>query len=280
MKNLSTKIAYMVIGSILTIIGYHFGNIENNAADAQGTVATSTEIINKIRVRQIEIVGNDNSPRIYMGTDLDRGQIKFVGDSDTSQMSLKAASNGGQIKLHNRSGKQKILLGLSDDRGRIMIVGEDGNNKVVLYEDNHGGGVMVGSSEYGKSEARLTIEEFGPMVSADSEHGSVDIVTFDRLGATILVDSKSGGSVKLQAKDSIGVMEIYDKSDKKLIHAGGTEETGGFLATLNKDGTITNSVGETKTSTSTSTSTFQKKVIRTRSIDLDRYKQAPGNIIR
>ena len=73
-----------------------------------------------------------------------------------------------------------------------------------------------------------------------------------------------------------GILQLYDKSGKKLIHAGGTDESAGLLITFNKDGTITNSVGWK----STSTSTYQKKVIRTRSLDRDRYKPAPGNHYR
>ena len=72
MKKFLTKIGYMAFGSLLTIIGYHFGNVDNNSVNAQQPLGTFVEIVDKIRVRQVEIVGNDNSPRIYLGTDLDR----------------------------------------------------------------------------------------------------------------------------------------------------------------------------------------------------------------
>ena len=206
MKNVLTKIGYMVIGSLLTILGYHFGSIDNNSVNAQETSQTPVEIVDKLRVRQLEIVGNDNSPRIYMGTDLDRAEIKFVGDTDTSQISLKATSDGGQIKLHNRSGKQKIHLGLSKDRGRILILGEDGLSKVTLDEDEDGGVVQVNSHE-NNSGVGLRMTESGGLVA--------------------VVDS-SGAAVLLHVTDGIG-----------------------SVVTLNKDGTIRNSMGGKSTAPQT-----------------------------
>lgn len=303
MKNILTKIGYMTFGCLLTLIGYHFGNIDNNSVNAQEALGTPVEIVNKLRVRQIEIVGNDNSPRIYLGTDLDRGQIKFVGDSDTSQMSLKATSNGGQIKLHNRSGKPKIFLDHKEDRGRIRILGENERGRVTLTENDNGGSVIV-SSEDEKSIALLSIAESGPVVAADSEHGSVHLSILAtpelKLGGLVRVESTSGGSAMLYAKDGNGivslhdekghphaslagdsdggVLRLYDKSGKTLIYAGVTDESGGFLLTVNKDGTFTNYVG----GKSTNTSTYQKKVIRrtitTRS--LPQPKPVRGGVIQ
>ena len=78
MKNVSTKIAYMVIGSLLTIIGYHFGNIDNNAAEAEKEdrppmgfrigAERDDPIADEIRVRRLVIVGEDDTPHIVADT--------------------------------------------------------------------------------------------------------------------------------------------------------------------------------------------------------------------
>ncbi len=58
MKKFLTKIGYMAFGRLLTIIGYHFGNVDNNSVNAQQPLGTFVEIVDKIRVRQVEIGGN------------------------------------------------------------------------------------------------------------------------------------------------------------------------------------------------------------------------------
>ena len=115
MKKVLTKVGYMAFGSLLTLIGYHFGDIDNNSVNAQQPSERVVNIVDKIRVRQLEIVGNDNSPRIYLGTDLDKGQIKFVGDDDTPHISLRTTSQGGQINVHDSSGKTKLDLRIKKD---------------------------------------------------------------------------------------------------------------------------------------------------------------------
>ena len=60
MKNILTKLSYMALGRLLTLIGYHFGNIENNTADAQGL-----DVQEKIFCRSLAIVDENNVPRIF-----------------------------------------------------------------------------------------------------------------------------------------------------------------------------------------------------------------------
>ena len=261
------------MAALLTIIGYHFGNVDNNSVNAQETFQTPVEIVDKLRVRQLEIVGNDNSPRIYLGTDLDRGQIKFVGDSDISQMSLKATSNGGHIELHNRYGKPKILLDHKDDRGRIMILGEDETGRVVLMEDDNGG-IAIVASEDEKSMVSLQALKSGGMVMAtDRSGGSAWLCATDG-GGFFEVNKNDITYAVLSSNSDGGILQLYDKSNKTLIHAGVTDESNGFLVTFNKDGTITNSMGGNSIGgTSTSTYKYKKEVIRTRSIDLPRLKE-------
>ena len=67
MKTILTKMTYMAIGSLLTLIGYHFGNIDNNSANAQIRVTPQeTEIVDEIRCRELVIVGDDDTPRITL----------------------------------------------------------------------------------------------------------------------------------------------------------------------------------------------------------------------
>lgn len=272
MKKFLTKIGYMAFGSLLTIVGYHFGNVDNNSVNAQETFQTPVEIVDKLRVRQLEIVGNDNSPRIYLGTDLDRGQIKFVSDSDTSQISLKATSHGGQIKLHNVSGKHKISLSLTGDgRGSIMIGEKAG---VVLTETDNGGVVVVDSEDEKSMVTLQALKSGGFVVMATDPSGGSALLGATDGGGVFQVSRKDIAHAVLSSNSDGGILELYDKSGKTLIHAGVTDESNGFLVTFNKDGTITNSMGGNSIGgTSTSTYKYKKEVLRTRSIPLLRLKE-------
>ena len=91
MKNVSTKIAYMVIGSLLTIIGYHFGNIDNNTADAQEKV--DTPIVDEIQCRRLVIVDEDDTTRIVLGTDDNRSGLIAIGNGSQRQLLLLHADS-------------------------------------------------------------------------------------------------------------------------------------------------------------------------------------------
>ncbi len=97
----------MVIGSLLTLIGYHFGNIDNNSADAQlrGT-PQEVEIVNEIRCRSLIVVGEDDRPLIILGTGL---------------------SDRGQITIYNEDGKPRVALGTSTryDTGLLEIFAKE-----------------------------------------------------------------------------------------------------------------------------------------------------------
>jgi hypothetical protein len=95
MKNVSTKIAYMVIGSLLTIIGYHFANIDHNAAEAE----KEDPIVDEIRCRRLVIVDEDDTPHLVLGT---LRQVS-VGEDDNAPHLV------GEIAIGKHGGKRLLL---------------------------------------------------------------------------------------------------------------------------------------------------------------------------
>ncbi len=126
MKNVLRKIAYMVIGSLLTIIGYHFGNIENNTADAQEK--TDNPIVDEIRCRHLLIVNEDGERVVSITTGDTAGGIGIYNNEGTEVVGLAAASHGsGGIELHNKDKKRVVQLGTyADGRGALVISDKDG----------------------------------------------------------------------------------------------------------------------------------------------------------
>ena len=121
MKNILTKASYMAFGSLLTLIGYHFGNIGNNSADAQLIAKEKAPIVDEIRCRSLVIVGDDNTPHITLDTDL---------------------FDCGQINIYNEDGTRRIYLGVTSDidSGVLTIQGkESGSASVALGVDSSGG---------------------------------------------------------------------------------------------------------------------------------------------
>ena len=72
----------MAVGSLLTLIGYHFGNIDNNSADAQLVVKKSAPIVDEIRCHKLVIVGDDETQHITLGTDFfNHGKIGIYNEN-------------------------------------------------------------------------------------------------------------------------------------------------------------------------------------------------------
>ena len=128
MKNVSTKIAYMVIGSILTLIGYHFGNIENNTVDAQ----EDNPITEEIRSRRFVLVGqNDNIPRVVIETTRDgHGSIAIGNQNGMLRLRLKSLiqDNGmetGEVTIYQEEGELIALIGSDQNGGSMSIYNGD-----------------------------------------------------------------------------------------------------------------------------------------------------------
>ena len=119
MKKILTKVGYMAFGSLLTLIGYHFGNIDNNSADAQGIFQEKAPIVDEIRCRKLVIVGDDGTQRIILGTNVLPGYIQFA----------------------NKDGATRVLLGVDlEDSGTVIIQGKDSSGKAAqLGVDQYGG---------------------------------------------------------------------------------------------------------------------------------------------
>ena len=115
MKNILTKLSYMAFGCLLTIIGYHFGNIDNNNADAQ-TSFMPVPIDDRILCRRLIIVGKDNTPRITLEADrFDRGKIE-IGDEHRIRrvyLGIDAVDGveGGAIELSAKGSDISASLG-------------------------------------------------------------------------------------------------------------------------------------------------------------------------
>lgn len=165
MKNIITKLSYMALGGLLTLIGYHFGNIENHTADAQ---VAADEVKDVIRCRKLIIVGKKGGGILDIGrkdrivletTDMDRGSISIYSDDGLfSRILLGVASDEdtGFLNMYrsdDNPGIQNNLgvqLGVGTDGGRMTLYNKErnkGRNTAVFQAgvttDGHGYAVTL-----------------------------------------------------------------------------------------------------------------------------------------
>ena len=110
MKNVFTKIGYIVIGSLLTLIGYHFGTVDNNTASAQKDDA----IVDEIQCRRLVVVGNDGTPRIDLGSrvfdGVEAGYINIIGAGKLPSATMGSDAYGGSIAIFNSDLNQEAAI--------------------------------------------------------------------------------------------------------------------------------------------------------------------------
>ena len=218
MKNVLTKISYMAFGCLLTLIGYHFGNVDNNSVNAQQpSEKVINNIVDKLRVRQLEVVGNDNTSRIILGTNLDGTEIRFVNADNTPQMRFVNKSDGASIVIKDTSGGKTGIYSQG-----MTILGPNGDSSIIL----------------------LTNDET----------------------TAVSVERKSKESLKTSV--NIGVLSEENKLFPFVVADFGNESAIQPTWTPIKDNEQTKK-----------TVIYKGRTIRTKSLDLNRYRVAPGQRI-
>ena len=154
----------MAFGCLLTLIGYHFGNIDNNSVDAQVEVEhvaeEKAEIVDEIRCRRLVIVGDDDTQPIILDKDsLDRGMIK----------------------IYNEDGARRMFLGLFKDYdgGLIEVTGkESGGLASMLGADSNGGFIALFNKLLDKPivEAAITQKGHGSIVIRDKDWDQLGVM--------------------------------------------------------------------------------------------------------
>ena len=147
MKKNLTKLGYMAFGCLLTVIGYHFGNIDNNSVNAQ----ENSPIVDEVRCRRLVIVGADNTPRITSGTD---------------------SLDCGYIQIYNEDGELRIDLDADElgDYGSIAVLGkESGGVAAMLRADKYGGFMGLWNKVIDKPvlQASITNKGEGMIITRD-----------------------------------------------------------------------------------------------------------------
>ena len=150
MKNIVTKLSYMALGGLLTLIGYHFGNIENNTADAQ---VAADEVKDVIRCRKLIIVGKGggfyglgNDRIVLETTDMDRGSISIYNEDGLLPRILLGVANNadtGFLKVYGPDNRSGVELGVGTDGARMTLYNSLSDRAVELGAGTDGGEMQL-----------------------------------------------------------------------------------------------------------------------------------------
>ena len=159
MKKVMEKVIFVTVGSLLTIIGYHFGSFDNNSADAQlnaQPVLTNGEF-NKIRCRNLEIVDADGNTRILLAIDLfENGFISIPHEDGRSAVLLAVAGNeDGYITVSKAGDKSAATLHTTDYGGQVSIFSKTGENVLQIGTTENRAGYLRTIDKFGDRTGHL-----------------------------------------------------------------------------------------------------------------------------
>ena len=138
MKKTFTKIGYMIIGSLLTIIGYHFGSIDNNGINAE----EDTPIVDEIQCRRLVVVGEDDTPRVVLSSGffdgVEAGNIDVIGEGKLLSATIGSDAYGGNMAIFNRNQEFPVVHIATTKMGHGVVATRD--------KDGHLGNALGGAA--------------------------------------------------------------------------------------------------------------------------------------
>ncbi len=160
MKKVMEKVIFMAVGSFLTIIGYHFGTVDNNSADAEinidaAPVLTDGEF-NKIRCRNLEIVDADGNTRILLARDLFENGFISIPNKDGESAVVLGNHGGGYISVTNADNKSSTTLHTTAYGGQVSIFNKTGEVVLQTGVTENGVGQLKTWDKFGDEKGEIS----------------------------------------------------------------------------------------------------------------------------
>ena len=137
---LREKLKYMLLGGVLTLAGFMFGNMNSDT-----TAQSGYETIDKLTVRElivrkdIRVMGNDMDPRVHISWDRNGGRVVTYGPKAMGAASLLVAEGNGVLTVQGSKEKTGASLMVNEGGGVLSLFAPDGNARIVLGIDEGGG---------------------------------------------------------------------------------------------------------------------------------------------
>ena len=150
MFRLRKKLQYIVFMGLLVLVGFVFGNMNDNT-DAQ----SKSDTVGKLTVRKltvledITVIADDGEPRVVISSNEDGGEVTCLGPEGIRAADLLVGEMGGVIAVVGRN-----------DGGAGLSVDETGGAVAVFPIDGKNGGAALSISDDGDGLV-ITRDRFG-----------------------------------------------------------------------------------------------------------------------
>ena len=137
---LREKLKYMLLGGVLTLAGFMFGNMNSDT-----TAQSGYETIDKLTVRElivrkdIRVMGNDMDPRVHISWDRNGGRVITYGPKGIGAASLLVAEGNGVVTTQGSKEKTGASLMVNEGGGVLSLFAPDGKARILLGIDEGGG---------------------------------------------------------------------------------------------------------------------------------------------
>ena len=137
---LREKLKYMLLGGLLTLAGFMFGNMNSDT-----TAQSGYETIDKLTVRElivrkdIRVMGNDMDPRVHISWNRNGGRVITYGPKAMGAASLLVAEGNGVLTVQGSKEKTGASLMVNEGGGVLSLFAPDGKARIVLGIDEGGG---------------------------------------------------------------------------------------------------------------------------------------------
>ena len=136
--NFKQKLAYMALGSLLTLLGFILATVVGEVT-AQN-MKPSAEF-DELKCRSLQIVDALGKPvavlekkELFGGT---YAVLQILNDSGVTVYKLGYNPNGGSSNVYHGTGETAITLGISDElskEGYVQVTGKDGKGFCLLLD--------------------------------------------------------------------------------------------------------------------------------------------------
>lgn len=119
MKKVMEKVIFMVVGSLLTIIGCHFGTVNNNSTNAQinGNLSQPNGEFDLISCRALTITDANGNGRILLGSLGDIASIVLTDEDKKSRIGLTVSDQDANIFIFDE--KARIIKEMVPNPNKI-----------------------------------------------------------------------------------------------------------------------------------------------------------------
>ena len=127
------KLKYMILGGMLTLAGFMFGNMNNNTEAQFGYETIDKLTVRELIVRKdIRVMSDDMEPRVHISWDRDGGRVITYGPKQKGAASLLVAEGNGVVTTQGSKEKTGASLMVNEGGGVLSLFAPDGNAKIFL----------------------------------------------------------------------------------------------------------------------------------------------------